>query len=359
MSKRALPEPVPVMNVPYNPRNPYQQLLYSEAVPRYRIVRGSPGFLFGADDEAGLPRGGIVHLHWEESLFTGSAGVEDMAARAHAGLAVLERFRADGGTLLWTVHNRYPHRYGDSETFRRVRQRLCRLADAIHVHTPHAADHMIAEYGSDPSKLHVIPHPSYLGVYESAAATLGRSADFALPRHFLFFGMARPQKGADTLLSASDILRRHRVPFQLSFAGRAFPPLRRRLRRRALAGSITARTDRVPDAEVAPLFGAAHVFVAPYRDLFTSGTVALAQTFGLPVLGPDMRELRDAAPAACHDLLYDPRTSRALIRAMKRTVAMDAAALSAYRAACLEWAVAHAPAVISQRIGSLLDRIRR
>lgn len=333
--------------------NPYQGLLYSECVKHLEIVYAGPDGLkhLDTDDFA------VVHLHWDDRIF----GRQHDAARESAilrdAIARLEAFQAAGGQIIWTVHNRDPHKIINYDAFRRGRQKIADLSDVIHVHAPHAKDFLISNYQVSPDKIHVVPHPSYLGAYEDPVVTLGRSLPTLERRDFLFFGMFRGDKGIHQIRNVAGKLTKRQIPYHLRMYGKAFQSQARLLRLLGANPNVDLRTDRIPDADIPDIFGQGQVFLAPYNSLFTSGSVMLALTFGLPVIGPDIRELRETTPEACHDLLYDAASPRGLIRSMLRMVEMNDTDLSNRREACLAYAKDMSPERIGDRFQALLPRL--
>lgn len=108
-----------------------------------------------------------------------------------------------GGRLVWTIHNARPHDVINLDGFREARQSLVKRTDAIHVHAPHARDHMISEYGADPSRIHVISHPSFLVSNEPHEITLARPMPDRSPTTIMFFGVIRGEKGAERIRDAA------------------------------------------------------------------------------------------------------------------------------------------------------------
>jgi hypothetical protein len=83
----------------------------------------------------------------------------------------------------------------------------------------------------------------------------------------------------------------------------------------------------------------------------------LAQTFGLPVIGPDRAEMRAITPPENHDLLYEGQRPKPLVQMMKRLIDMPDAELAQRRAACFAYAHATAPAVISRSLAATLSSL--
>jgi glycosyltransferase involved in cell wall biosynthesis len=169
-------------------------------------------------------------------------------------------------------------------------------------------------------------------------------------RQFLFFGMFRGEKGVHKIQDAAGKLSRRGLPFHLRMYGKAHASQARLVRRLQANPNVDLRADRVPDEEIPEIFGRSQVFLAPYDSMFTSGSVMLALTFGLPVIGPDIRELRETTPPECHELLYNPDSPRGLIRSMLQAIDMDAKTLHRHRKACFAFAQERAPAMVSREI---------
>lgn len=331
--------------LPSAPGNPYQSMMYAAVARHHDIIYAGPGGLSQLEDSAI----GILHLHWDDRLFGRSRDPAAEAATLAAARASITGFQARGGRVIWTVHNREPHKITDLKAFETGRQMIVDLADAIHVHAPHARDHIVSAYGADPAKLHILPHPSYLAAYEPAETTLNRPFPEASVRQFLFFGMFRGQKGVHRIRDVAGKLTKRQVPYHLKMYGKAFGSQARMLRILGSNPNIDLRTDRIPDTEIPQIFASSQVFLAPYDSLFTSGSIMLALTFGLPVIGPDLRELRETTPEACHPLFYDPAAPRGLIRAMRRYIEMDDTDLATLRQACLDFAQDRTPHKISDQ----------
>lgn len=350
-------EPVPVLNLPMSRGNPYQHLLYAADEAGFRPEP------LAKTEITDLPRllaegHRLLHLHWDDLIFGRSRDSAANASEAERDLTALATFKAGGGRILWTVHNRSPHRDMDPETFRAARARVVDLADLVHVHTPDAALHMQRDWGVDPARLRIIPHPSYLGHYEPAETSLARALPDCAARSFLFFGAFRANKGLDTLVDTARTLIRRELPFHLHLCGRASRSHQKLFRGLTDAPSIDITDKAVPDEDVAGIFARAQVFVAPFGNLFTSGSVMLAQGFGLPVIGPDTEALRAHVAPENHDLLYDPSAPRGLLRMMTRLIDMPNDELRTRRAAAMALAQDRTPARIAAQVMQVLADLR-
>lgn len=336
--------------LPSTAGNPYQSLLYSRLPSDFETEFAGPGALSRLKNA----EFDVVHIHWDDRMFGRGEDLEADEAELDEALGTLKSFKKRGGRIIWTIHNDAPHKQRNIETFQRGRQSLSTLADAIHVHAEHAADHMVNTYSVPRDKLHVIPHPSYLGAYESIKKTTARRLPQSDVRQFLFFGMFRGPKGIHAITDVAGKLTKRKVPYHLRMYGKAFTSQARLLRHLEANENVDLRTDRIPDEEIPDIFGASHVFLAPYQSMFTSGSVMLALTFGLPVIGPDIRELRETTPEECHHLLYNPDAPRGLIKSMLEFIAMSDSDLRTARKACFAFAKDRSPTKIGTDIAKLL-----
>ncbi|EAQ25855.1 FkbM family methyltransferase [Roseovarius sp. 217] len=346
--------PMPVLNLPMSRGNPYQRLLYSAEDAAFCAEP------FNKTEIVDLPKvlaegQRLLHLHWDDLIFGRSRDSAANANDAERDLAALEAFKAGGGRILWTVHNRSPHRDVDPATFCAARARVVALADLVHVHTPDAALHMQRDWGVEAARLRIIPHPSYLGHYEAEETSLTRDLPNCAARSFLFFGAFRANKGLDTLVDTAKVLLRREVPFHLHLCGRSARSHQKLFRDFQGLDAIKITDESVPDEAVAGIFARAQVFVAPFNTLFTSGSVMLAQGFGLPVIGPATDALRDHVAPDNHDLLYDPQAPRGLLRMMTRLVEMPDQELRVRRLAAFDFAQRRAPAIISAQMMMVLQ----
>lgn len=248
----------------------------------------------------GLSSGDVFQLHWTQAISQTAPSAEAARARLRTFTRALERAQQRGAKIVWTIHNRLPHelRFHDVEVG--LLRTLAARADAIHVMSSGTTAFMADICELPPDRVHVIPHPSYLGVYgppttderrTDARAALGVSPDqYAV----LAFGQIRGYKGLDVLIAAMTRLADEGMPVKLLIAGSAKEDMRS-----AIGALIpddlpaVVSFDFVDDSEVHRWFDAADVAVFPYRAILNSGSTHLAATFGVPVVLPGEPHLRE------------------------------------------------------------------
>lgn len=344
--------PTNVVNIPYGVKNPYQNMMYMSCGPEFALSTMRNSDVNSVGQSEFQSENGIVHIHWDDRLFraAGEEGLQPDQSFLNTRDA-LRRFQDNGGRILWTIHNRFAHsQASDNDGLKAVRQHLVNLVDLVHVHTPHAKRYMIEEYGADPDTIRLIPHPSYLGVYESEDTTLNRSMASRDTTRFLTFGAMRGNRELDRLEFAARKLTKRGYDFRLSVIGRTVRANRRLIRRMQSNPNVTVVPERIPDSEIPAVFAAAHTYVLPSTTTFTSGTAMLAQSFGLPIIGPDIEPHRHTTPDDCHDLLYPTDSPRGLIRMLMRVMDMSDEELGQKRKACLDFSAKRHPSLISESL---------
>jgi glycosyltransferase involved in cell wall biosynthesis len=344
--------PTPVINCTLYRDNPYQAMLYAPLAGRYAPVRGSVEEAVEARRRD--PRT-LLHVHWEEHVLRGHPTSAEARIAADYFIRMLRSYRREGGRVAWTVHNGHPHEQEHVEVFLRLRAALAEMADRILVHNTEAINLLSDQVALDRAKVFYLPHPSYLGVYESEAE-LARALPQPPGRGLLLFGKLRRYKAVERLIEAlpPERLAPHGATLEIRgepIAGDGYvPDLRARFAGR---GDITWDIRRIPDAEVPGLLRAARCLVLPYERFLTSGVALLCLSLGVPLIGPRTRALEEVVPVAAQSLLFDPEVPGDLARVVDEAFALSPEAYLGLREACVDRARHFHP----QRIGRLLQQV--
>lgn len=307
----------------YTGANPYQALLYGSVADR---IDARPGTIDDARvllATAGADAGVVFHLHWEDAVYRAARTPEEAGRACERFLSSVERFVAQGGRLVWTVHNLEPHDRLDPGCHDRLWRSLPRLAHAVVAHSPIAAEAVALRAGLARGTVRVVPHGNYGSVHPAAGSRAEGRRRLVVPEEatlFLFFGKVRAYKGVDGLVDAFDLLEEEDA--FLAIAGRRHDtlaldglPERTRDRIRVQDGDVPA--DEVPD-----LFAAADFVVLPYRRILTSGSLLLAFTLGRPVVAPAFDTVAELVGDGISGILYDPRDPWGLPEALRRAAAL-------------------------------------
>jgi glycosyltransferase involved in cell wall biosynthesis len=223
--------------------------------------------------------------------------------------------------MVWTAHNVLPH----SPVFvddRAARRWLLAHVDAV-IALSAATVPALQALGACRPK--VIPPGStmYQGPVavgrSEARERLGLRQD---ERVLVFVGQIQPYKGVDRLLTASAALPED-VNLRIVVVGRCPNDNERRTLERlaAQAGDrVMTRFEFVPDDELPYYLVAADAAVLPFVAVSNSGSLMLAVSFGLPVVIPDLEELKDVPQDAA--LRYETEPS-GLQEALLAVAAME------------------------------------
>lgn len=332
----------------YSASNPYQSMLYSRASDFDVDVSAIElDDLDALDPAAGAS---IVHLHWTNPIiqrFTDPSRARDSMRRT---LDALRRYRERGGRLVWTVHNVLPHDHSHHVLELELCQHLAREADLVHVLSASTLRAVEPYYPLHDATVIMQGHASFLGHYpdtvtrEHARTALGVEPDDEV---IVSVGGVRPYRGLERLADAVTQLQRTRPRARLAVAGRPgrgtdVAALERALD--AVPGTVH-RLDFVPHDEVQNWMRAADVAAMPYERILNSASFPLAQTFGVPVVAPDLGVFHDHRGAP-YLHLYPARSTEGLVAALDAALRADDRAERA--AAAREAAEAYPPAAMSR-----------
>lgn len=223
----------------------------------------------------------VFHIHWPEYLVRAKT-VPARAVKKVLFVVLVTRLRLTRRPIVRTAHNIEPHESGS-----RVESALLRWCDRMTDHficlnvtteVPEGKTHSVILHG------HYRDRPDYQCAHPSN------------PNRLLYFGLIRPYKGIEDLLSAFTALGSDEL--NLRVVGKPQSEELANEIRSACEGNraISSKLEYVPDSELAEEIARAALVVLPYREMHNSGSVILALSMNRPVLVPDTpanRALRD------------------------------------------------------------------
>lgn len=249
------------------------------------------------------------------------------------------RALATRGPTIFTAHNALPRRRRALAAWRET----LTTVDRVVVHSQQTLERL-AGFGVGRERMTVIPHP----VFDAPVAVAVTPPS---GRTILFFGLIRRYKGLDLLVSALPRILEHVPDARLMVAGdplEPIEPVRELARSLGVEHAIEWQLRFVPDAELASLLASAAFVVLPYREIESSGVLALAIGHGRPAVVSDLGAVGEhvrefgagravpaedvpALAAACVELLTDDGALRhsfdGAMRA-RETLTWDASARS-------------------------------
>jgi beta-1,4-mannosyltransferase len=267
-----------------------------------QVVEGAPpqvSFTFFSWKAALFGRYDVFHVHWPELLIREKRPAKAFLRR-RALSALLLRTRLQRIPIVRTVHNLRPHESGEAAENRSL--------DALDART----DLFIRLNPTTPvhpeSKAITILHGHYRDRFHADPAPA------TVPGRALYFGLIRPYKGIETLLS---VFQSTVDPdLQLRIVGRPSSGLDAVITAAQSADSrISSRLEFVADDVLVDEVCQAELVVLPYREMHNSGALLVALSLNRPVLVPHSSSNAalavEAGPGWVH--LYDGELSREIL----------------------------------------------
>ncbi len=214
-------------------------------------------------------------------------------------------FRAFNKKLLLTAHNvNQARRDSDDSLLNRLTLKIqYLLCDYIFVHTEKMKYELCKDFGVREEAVIVLRHPINNAFPDTdltssqAKHSLGIGQD---EKTILFFGRLRPYKGLEYLLDAFGHISAKSNDYRLVIAGEAkkgseayYEEIQRSIRGHTHRDRIIQKIEFIRDDEAELYLKAADVLVLPYMEIFQSGVLFLAYSFGLPVVATDVGSFRE------------------------------------------------------------------
>ncbi len=212
--------------------------------------------------------------------------------------------------------------------------RLLSTVDAHVVHSDFDLRAIKAAFTVGDAPVRVIPHGPYdhlTGLAAPQEAQLAGHGSQAVPGadnapfRLLYFGVVRPFKGVEDLVTAFSGLGRDQAGrFRLCVVGETWEgwTAPEEAIARSPHSDLIERVDRyVTDAEVATFFSQADAVVLPYHRCSSSGPLHIAMSAGLPVVTTAVGGLVEAVRQYPGAILVPPRDAVALRQALSRLLA--------------------------------------
>jgi glycosyltransferase involved in cell wall biosynthesis len=215
-------------------------------------------------------------------------------------------------------------------------RRIYKLFDVVFVHFERNRQEFLQSFGVDPKRVSVIVHGNEEIFRELRTPGVDAPAlhrRLGLPdneRVVLFFGTLSRYKGTDVLIES--FARVHReTGARLVLAGFPFHDFdveaHRQLTRDAgIETAVTWVPEYIDSGDVAAWMELASVIVFPYRDIYQSGALHVAQTFGVPTVATAIGAMQDVLTDGVTGLLVPSNDASALADALVRLLSDEALA---------------------------------
>jgi D-inositol-3-phosphate glycosyltransferase len=196
----------------------------------------------------------------------------------------------------------------------RIQYQLC---DHIFVHTQKMKDELCQDFDVAEKAVTVIRHPVNDAFPDTELTPAEAKRRLGL-RHnekaILFFGRIRPYKGIEYLLDAFRLLLAdEKANYRLIVAGEPkkgseeyLHEIQQSVKRDFSQGQVILKIQFIPDEEMEVYLKGGDVLVLPYKEIFQSGVLFLAYSFGLPVVATDVGSFREEIVEGSTGFLCQP-----------------------------------------------------
>jgi D-inositol-3-phosphate glycosyltransferase len=234
-----------------------------------------------------------------------------------------------GKKVVLTAHNvNFAKRDSRDSILNRLTLRIqYRLADHIFVHTEKMKSELLEEFDVRGTRVTVIPFGINNAVPHSALTPKEARESLGIrqgQKTILFFGRITPYKGLEYLIGALRLISKGDSDYRLLVAGRPdrcedyWKSVQDLMQEDLQNGRVVLRSEFIPDEETEVYFKAADVLVLPYKNIYQSGVLFLAYSFGLPVLAADVGSLKESIVEGETGFAFKPEDPTELAKAIER-----------------------------------------
>jgi len=203
-----------------------------------------------------------------------------------------------------------------------------RLCSGVFVHTQKMKDELCREFGVGEDAVSVIRYPINDAFPNTNLTPSEAKRQLGLreeERAILFLGRIVPYKGIEYLLEAGRLLMADKtVAYRLIIAGEPkkgaedyLQEIQRSADQSFNSGQVILRMQFIPDNEMELYLKGADVLVLPYKEIFQSGVLFMAYTFGLPVVATDVGSFREEIVEGRTGFICRPEDSADMARALE------------------------------------------
>ena len=193
------------------------------------------------------------------------------------------------------------------------------MTDRFIVHGHSLADRLSNDYGIDRRVIHVVPHGNYDLYHYATGAGETRKP---ISGRVLFFGRMFAYKGLAILVEAAKLISVQIPSLKIVIAGQG-PELDRLLPVIKNIPCFEILNRFIEPKEIKSLFTRASLVVLPYIEASQSGVLAMAYSFGRPVIASRVGAIPEMLTDGEEGLLVPPKNPNALAGAMLRLLKDD------------------------------------
>lgn len=193
---------------------------------------------------------------------------------------------------------------------------------------------IIEEYSNSEeikTKCNIIPHGSYIGMLPKKMEKHAAKKVFNLENDtftFLFFGQIKKVKGLDILLKAySKFLKKTNKKVKLIIAGKVWKDdaeiYDKIIQEENLKNDLIMDIKYIPDSDIVKYYSAADCIVLPYKKIFQSGVLLMAQSYKVPVIVSDLPGMTEIVENLKNGFIFESESVDDLVISMEKVISCD------------------------------------
>ena len=266
-----------------------------------------------------------LHMHWIDG-FSGFRSKNMLVSILISFLFIIDIFLTKfilKAKIIWTIHNKYTHECFHIQVERTIRKFFSNKVDAVICHCNQAKKEIQSEFGIPKNKIYVIPIGNHIDGYkneiskEKALKNLNLKVDDLI---FLSFGVIRPYKGINKLISCFKIISKSEN-VKLMIIGK---PINNEIKTDIITSSkaidnIKLQFEFIRDDDVQIYFNAADIVVFSFQKILSSAGILLAMSFGKPIIAPRLGCIVDILDEK-GAFLYNPRKNKSLLMTLRNAM---------------------------------------
>lgn len=230
---------------------------------------------------------GIAHFQWLDRFYIPDRILLPIWARIMGHKVVL------------TVHNVNSKKRDNNDTWLNLvtLKGIYLISNKLIVHTSQSKKELLQDFSVKERKISILRHGTNNKVEIKGINAVQARNGLKLStsdKILLFFGNIDYYKGVDLLLDSISFLPKNlEANIHILIAGNSKSAeytelIKKKIFNDNLQNKVTTNIHHIPDKDVETYFMAADCIVLPYRNIYQSGVIFMAYTFGLPVIVPNI-----------------------------------------------------------------------
>jgi len=185
------------------------------------------------------------------------------------------------------------------------------LASEIIVHNIYSKNELLKQHPH--LNVSIVEHGNYVPFVKKVDPQ-----KFSEKFNILFFGQIKEVKGLDILLDALNILKQDKIKFHLTIVGKVwkddFSKYQEKIIKYNLSSDLTIKLEYIPDEIAWNYFNNANLVVLPYKQIYQSGVLLMAMSYGRAVLTSNLPAFNDIVSNAHNGFVFESLNASSLAK---------------------------------------------